>query len=74
MSDWQPIETAPKDTKILVASCKGFAIAEYDSDMSEWYSFCEGAYCYDCQGSRSLQPNPSHWLPLELPSFEKISG
>jgi len=71
---WQPIETAPKDQKVLVITCSGVMfIAEvflygkakgrtgYDFgnvSASIWFPYCKGREEYD---------TPTHWMPLPEP-------
>jgi hypothetical protein len=58
MSEWQPIETAPKDgTKILTASGRDLSVREWgeneDGD-SVWLPRIRGVF-------------PTHWMPLPTP-------
>lgn len=66
-SEWQPIETAPKDKKIILA-CREVEIGRWDDDSfskkprpfwNRWSVF--GV-------SRERANQPTHWMPLpELP-------
>lgn len=60
MSDWQPIETAPKDgTRVLVADEDVWmAVARYWPCNSYWIE--------DAASGMKLNP-PTHWLPLPPP-------
>ena len=60
MSEWQPIETAPKNMCVLVAR-HGIkpVIAEYVMYTSAGYSWC-------C-GYREMDDRPTHWMPLPEP-------
>lgn len=85
MSDWQPIETAPKDgTEILAyrQDCDVF-IARYTSadaflggneleGMDEADIFAEGWFCADfVRGSRlDGAEMPTHWMPLPEPPHD----
>jgi len=67
MSDWQPIETAPKDREILIVRNGKISIAKWDDDRhakkpkpywSDWSH----------QGvSFMRKATPSHWQPLPPP-------
>lgn len=58
MSEWQPIETAPRDgTFILCAHDSGYVnILQFCSDG--WWSRNTGYYDPEY---------PTHWMPLPLP-------
>lgn len=69
MSEWQPIETAPKDgTEVLLffvsdvpwqASSKGICIGFWGDDGSNaWYAF---------ESDSNALGNPTHWMPLPPP-------
>jgi hypothetical protein len=64
MTDWQPIETAPKDgTHILIYDAYGECSVVY------WFTYDNGNDCgwtYD-GGDRF---DPSHWMPLPDPPKE----
>lgn len=61
MSEWQPIETAPKDgTDILLSgphSNHGWVIKSARFWIGSWWS----------NGNRGIGPDPSHWMPLPAP-------
>ena len=62
MSEWQPIETAPKDkTDILVLSEGRVVEAYWEGSRSRgyWDSF------FQSYESESLEP--THWMPLPAP-------
>jgi|688.fasta_scaffold191249_7 hypothetical protein len=77
MSDWQPIETAPKDgTRIIVGKESGYVMA--------WAS---SAYWFNrepCRHSPACKPGthvgwtdgfdtlsaPTHWMPLPAPPVQ----
>jgi hypothetical protein len=66
MTDWQPIETAPKDGSVILAIGDGWEseqqivfVKGYHHDLNEecgWWEFVDG----------SLPPvaNPAEWMPL----------
>ena len=60
MSDWQPIETAPKDgTKILAWEFDDYTIAWWGVSTGGWYGWMfsdDWIRCY-----------PTHWQPLPAP-------
>ncbi len=61
MSEWQPIETAPKDgTQILVFGHGRFAVAEFRS--GEWRDMGDIGW-----GGFYSEVLPTHWMPLPAP-------
>ena len=69
MSEWQPIETAPKDgSRILVFNRKVY-IASWSEEAQHgefecapgWQVFCPDDYWY------AFCVNPTHWMPLPEP-------
>ncbi len=56
---WQPIETAPKDTAVLVYHA-GFSVAHFNTTLSRWIG-------YDFESSSFRQFPPTHWMPLPAP-------
>ena len=61
MSEWQPIETAPKD---------GTAVLVYDGKITtaEWYGL--GGYWSLCRvgaWAEDSETDPTHWMPLPDP-------
>ena len=58
---WQPIESAPQDTDVLVANTQEYAIAFHD------IHWCNGGSIW----SDKLNFRPTHWMPLpKLPTYE----
>lgn len=67
MTEWQPIETAPKDgTKVLLWEA-GHApyVGSRDDQDDEWWTDEDWAN----DAARCFPPrcNPSHWMPLPPP-------
>lgn len=67
MSEWQPIETAPKDgTEILVWMGARILLARWDAETyhkrprPHWSSFVMGR-------TWSRDNQPTHWVPLPDP-------
>ena len=80
MSQWQPIETAPKDgTPILVFSPyevrtepTNVIVAKFERHGSqEWWGYCENLIA-DVQGM--IDPEPTHWMPLPSPPLPEREG
>lgn len=76
--DWQPIETAPKDERILVYTDRGCtALVEWKAgpdDEREWRDGYWQAVVDECfatflQGDEILNwvIDPTHWMPLPAP-------
>jgi len=64
MSDWQPIETAPKDgTVMLFSEALGVVSGMW------WGKFDGEGPWGDSDGRFSLRPDeqPTHWMPLPSP-------
>ena len=77
MTEWQPIETAPKDgTDIIVMYIDidtQFVRIAFWLD-SEWDPSVDGWWTYDCgeDESMALSYAPTHWMHLpELPELPK---
>ena len=70
MTEWQPIETAPKDgTAILVTCGELFAVVEWDEHAAS-YPSNEGVGWRDAGdiGWAGTQGHmPTHWMPLPQP-------
>lgn len=62
MSEWRPIETAPKDSsEILVCGGYRHAVAYWDEDDEAWVSDYRGK-------GNGAYVEATHWMPLpELP-------
>jgi hypothetical protein len=59
MSEWQPIETAPKMVAILVYN-NGYMVAHWNEVYGRWIAFGS-----DTADTLSLNRNkPTHWMPL----------
>jgi hypothetical protein len=57
MSEWKPIETAPRDgSDVLIWCYTGeIGIAHFDyATFAWWHNLCE-------------YPDPTHWMPLPPP-------
>jgi hypothetical protein len=64
MTDWRPIETAPKDgTRVL--------LYQVDSPIGAhkiWIQYCNAKWGeYWLSSDESLRMEPSHWMPLPPP-------
>jgi hypothetical protein len=85
VSEWQPIETAPKeDREVLVTD--GFDIwqARYidedtDGVCGYWTSDYVGFECYDCWPKHRIELGKAkikltHWMPLPEPPLDTRSA
>lgn len=62
MSEWQPIDAAPKDgTAILVSDASGQFVVKWQPLWNCWQIAC---FCND---SMPWAPEPTHWMPLPEP-------
>lgn len=64
MSEWQPIETAPKDGSEILAFVPGLFLGQMVLFWSRDY-WREKANCM------GLKQPPSHWMPLPSPPKEE---
>ena len=73
MTDWKPIETAPKDGTRIILLVNNYAIeAHYDNEgyyESKWEVVSLPVHGCGCCGDENEEP--THWMPLpaapELP-------
>lgn len=85
MTEWQPIETAPKDgTEIIGCFCCDYGYQEKPTvygpwtiawDGKKWRSSWDGSEVIDSQcdfGTDYKSPDcePTHWMPLPSPPRE----
>lgn len=76
MNKWQPIETAPRNTPILIYANEQYGdrkiicVAELCSRNKSKYWNCIGASGYECEND--FKDPPLFWMPLpESPKEEK---
>lgn len=64
MTDWQPIETAPRDgTRVLLFRGEWMESMGIGYWSNDWMEFTMvGGECF---------PGPTHWMPLPPPPVEK---
>ncbi len=63
--NWQPIETAPKDTAILLYY-HAYAIGHWNSAAQRWWTYTDGHRTVEERVLNSFKP-PTHWMPLPEP-------
>lgn len=62
MSEWQPIETAPKDgTSVLVVGAYGYVL------MARWKEMTRVPSRWESYGLGAIRFEPTHWMPLPEP-------
>lgn len=70
MSQWQSIETAPKDMQILLfgSQTKHDSGVRFKGDFvfSGYWDDIDSAWCSTGSTERGPWFNPSHWMPLPL--------
>jgi len=75
MSEWQPIETAPKSTHAILVWCpermNTYVVSWWQSDRFQKTEHC---WCHFGGLSGELCEVPSHWMPLPAPpsTFQPI--
>lgn len=69
MSEWQPIETAPKDGKsvILFDPSRGGFVADQRFIFAHWSGWGGGIWENTNSGGKLMNGNPTHWMPLPEP-------
>jgi hypothetical protein len=67
MSEWQPIETAPKDgTTVRAGAMSGARPGLVPYPLP--YRFLDGRWTAVVGGEwRPIDPQPTHWMPLPAP-------
>jgi len=73
VSEWQPIETAPFETAVLIWADEGVIEASLERKsptLVEWVPITLDYHGCGCCGGGS--PEPTHWMPMpELPVLEE---
>jgi len=67
MSEWQPIETAPDSTTILVWHKEYGSVASHILVTGIWGVYTPGVAM---MFQKHLTPKPTHWMPLPAPPKE----
>lgn len=60
--EWQPIETAPKMTAILLYA-SGYQIGHFNETNGKWWTQTDGTKTAGERNLNSWNP-PTHWMPL----------
>lgn len=66
MAEWQPIETAPKDGRVVLWSRKGTVVAGFYDELNVLHPwrFVDRAGFVNGMGASY---GPDHWMPLPPP-------
>jgi len=69
MSEWQPIETAPKDgTQVDLWCCSGSDLRYGERYVDAEFLGGKWKYYSDCyEGWVTISYTPTHWMPLPSP-------
>lgn len=72
MSEWQPIETAPKCELILVFDGKEISTARFVQvgpfeGNWIWTGCVQGEWTYRDEENWQIEPSPTYWMPLPEP-------
>ena len=75
MSEWKPIETAPKDGTDVILLWKGsvefgWYNVQRNPKFGEWSFYFSGSAAYSASNRDPNCPNPTHWMPLPDPPKE----
>ncbi len=65
---WNSIETAPKDTAILVYGF-GYSVAQFNTLYRKWIVY--GAES-ECTRMMNILHPPTHWLPLPIAPQDQV--
>ena len=76
MSEWQPIETAPRDGTEIIARmgtatppyCESMYFVPFDDDESD------GMWHWTQDGDAPAINKPTHWMPLPSPPARALEG
>lgn len=60
MTEWQPIETAPRDGKLIVVYTEGIVDIAFYGAREHWVTF-----------AFNRGKSPTHWIPLPEPPEEE---
>ncbi len=68
MSEWQPIETAPKDRTTILVWCDNdvyavWWVSRLDEHGDAWNSFDGWGVSDNHNDPQPLRGSPSHWMP-----------
>lgn len=66
MSEWQPIETAPKDGKLFLGVSCGNGWTSYNIVMWDWH---KNRKTGNFKGPRGVW-TPTHWMPVPQPPVQ----
>lgn len=68
MTDWQPIETAPKDGRMLLLVWRDKQQQGLPMVLEGyWYAASDGEAFWWSPGQVSWKLEPTHWMPLPKP-------
>ena len=62
--DWQPIETAPLCTTVLVWDGRDVQAATKTASFGYWWADFDLG---DQENGHTMTPQPTHWMPLPEP-------
>ena len=60
MSNWEPIDTAPKDMSQVLGYLDGHVFVMW------WFTYASGRACWETVDGES-EVDPTHWMPLPNP-------
>ena len=67
MSEWQPIETAPQFTYVILGNNGGVMGIAYKNEDSRWQGYFAPWTDWGCVQFSENQTAMTHWLPLPNP-------
>ncbi len=71
MCEWQPIETAPKNTDVLVYVLDGYE--KMGVAMFHTYAYKDGGWWQWEHEYQVREIVPTHWMPLPDPPQEEVA-
>lgn len=76
MSEWRPIETAPRDGRLLMLACVGkwTGVGRVTASVVQGNSWFQGGVDVIAwePSNRDVRDTPTHWMPLPAPPTPSV--
>lgn len=67
MTEWQPIETAPKDLSSVLVYIPGYVLGQENEIASVYWNVRFKCWCAVAVEMEPIYGEPTHWMPLPPP-------